>query len=117
MKLSTLQAQHTVCIAKLILYADSFGYELTWGDANRSKEAFGAWGVKKLYSAAFSVHKKRLAVDLNLIVNEEYIKDGNHPVYKLLGDYWKELHPLARWGGDFKSGDANHFSFEYKGYM
>lgn len=31
------------------------------------------------------------------------------------GIYWKSLHPLARWGGDFKSKDYNHFSLFHAG--
>ena len=59
--------------------------------------------------------------DLNLRVNGEYIKDGNHPVWHLIGAKWKSMHPKARWGGDFKDRkgrpkmDSNHISIEFLG--
>lgn len=60
-----------------------------------------------------SLHYVKLAQDLNLFVNGEYITDGDHPAYKEIGTFWESLHPLARWGGRF--GDANHFSVEWEG--
>lgn len=116
MKLSELQQEFTRCTAELILFAYRNGFKLTYGDAYRDARVHGELSAKKSYSAANSVHKLRLAVDLNLFVDGKYITDGNCDEYKLLGDYWKAIHPIARWGGDFKSGDANHFSFEYGGF-
>lgn len=113
MKLSTKQQQFTVCIAKLIIYADSLGYGLTVGDAFRDKRVHGDFGEKKSYSASKSVHKLRLASDFNLFVDGEYISDGEHEAWLKLGEYWESLHDLSRWGGRFK--DANHFSFEHLG--
>jgi hypothetical protein len=37
--------------------------------------------------------------------------------YRAAGEKWKTMHPLARWGGDFKRKDAVHFSFEHEGVM
>lgn len=44
------------------------------------------------------MHKQRLAIDLNLFRRGEYMT--NSEAHKLLGDYWKSLHPDCRWGGD-----------------
>lgn len=61
-----------------------------------------------------SLHLLKLAIDLQLFVNGAYQKDTE--AYKALGTYWKTLHPLARWGGDFTSRpDGNHFSLEHMG--
>ncbi len=35
--------------------------------------------------------------------------------YKVLGDKWKTMHSLARWGGDFRRADGGHFSLEHNG--
>ena len=102
-----------MCVAQLINYATAIGVQLTFGDAYRDPRVHGEFGAKKSYSASRSVHKLRLAVDLNLFVDGVYITTGNHPKYKLLGEHWESLHDLSRWGGRFK--DANHFSFEYYG--
>lgn len=53
--------------------------------------------------------------DLNLYVNGVYITDSGHAVWKKLGAKWKSMHPLCRWGGDFKRKDANHISIFFAG--
>jgi hypothetical protein len=53
-------------------------------------------------------HPKRLAIDLNLFVQDVYIT-GAHPVWVALGLFWVDLDPKNRWGGDFSNGDYNHF--------
>lgn len=62
-----------------------------------------------------SLHHKRLAQDLNLFVKGKYVTNGSHPAWKVLGEYWEALDPLCRWGGRFRSGDANHVSIAWKG--
>lgn len=113
MSLSSKQQRFTRCVGLLIEQAYKLGYALTFGDAYRDPRVHGAVGVKKSYAAASSVHKSRLAVDLNLFVDGDYITDGGHAAYAQLGEFWKGLDPDARWGGDFD--DANHFSFEHGG--
>lgn len=44
-----------------------------------------------------------------------FIADGAHPAYRLLGEKWRRLHFLARWGGDFSKPDSDHFSFAWGG--
>jgi hypothetical protein len=113
-KLSSKQQRFTRCISLLIAQAYKLGYSLTFGDAFRDKRVHGKWGVKGSYAAARSVHKRRLAVDFNLFVDDEYITSGDHIAYQQLGEFWEGLDPDARWGGHFD--DPNHFSFEHKGY-
>lgn len=114
MSLSAKQRRFTWCLTRLYAYIEERGYEFTLGDAYRDPRVHGKWGLKRGYSASRSVHKQRLAQDINLFVDGEYISDGNHPAYERLGNYWKSLDPDAVWGGDFR--DANHFSFEHRGY-
>lgn len=116
MSLRKKQSEFVKCVTALLVYGDAKGYEFTFGDAYRDPRVHGEVGVKlpKSYSHPSSVHKSRLAIDLNLFVDGAYISDGNHPAYQDLGAHWKTLHPMARWGGDFR--DANHFSFEHNGF-
>jgi hypothetical protein len=116
MSLSKTQQEFTRCVSELINFATAQGWGLTFGDAYRDKRVHGKFGVKRSYSAANSVHKMRLAVDLNLFVDDKYITDGGCEEYQLLGLAWVRMHKLARWGGQFEDGDANHFSFEYNGF-
>jgi hypothetical protein len=119
MSLSKLQQEFNECQGVLVSYAMMKGYKLTRGDGYRDPRVHGEFGEKKGYGSKWSCHKKRLAQDHNLFIDmdgdgkPDYITDGDHPAYKDLGEFWENLHPLARWGGWFD--DANHFSFEYKG--
>jgi hypothetical protein len=97
-------------IARLILWVEEHEeWDFTLGDGFRDKRAFGAMGEKKagVYGHINSFHKKRLAIDLNLFVDGDYIT-GDHPAWREIGAYWKNLHPENTWGGDFN--DSNHFS-------
>lgn len=103
MSLVNTQAEFAVCVARLILRAYQLGYQVTFGDAYRDPRV--------TYGHPNSVHRKRLAVDLNLFKDGKYLSATED--HKVLGEWWKSQHPLARWGGDFE--DGNHYSFEYEG--
>jgi D-alanyl-D-alanine carboxypeptidase-like protein len=112
MTLHEMQAAHTLCVAKLIEWVYGQGWELTWGEAYRTQEQ-AQWDATNHIGIVNSVHCQRLAVDLMLFINGVYQTAAE--AYQPLGDYWKTLNPLARWGGDFKSVDADHFSFTWQG--
>lgn len=115
MSLSKKQQRFTECVGKLIAHAYNLEYALTFGDAFRDKRVHGEFKTKKpgSYAAAASVHKLRLAIDLNLFVEGEYITTGEHVAYQQLGEFWEGLDSDACWGGRFD--DANHFSFTHWG--
>lgn len=99
-------------IAKLVTYAYAQGYELTFGEAWRST------ATARLYAEqgkgiANSLHCDRLAVDFNLFKDGVYITEP--AAYAALGAYWKTLDADARWGGDFHTVDADHFSLSFGG--
>ena len=97
-------------VGDLIRYAYSQGYELTLGDAYRDPRVHGIPGEKLAgsYSAAYSCHKLRLAIDLNLFVGGEYkTTDADHAP---LHDYWDSIGGAKR-----IPGDANHYSLEWEG--
>lgn len=60
-------------------------------------------------------HYMSIGQDLLLFDGNGGLLPGNHRAYRIAGSYWKSLHPLARWGGDFSSPDPDHFSFEHNG--
>ena len=60
-----------------------------------------------------SVHRYKLALDMFRVVGGKVSWDATH--YVALGEKWKSMHPLARWGGDFPNRDCVHFSFEHNG--
>lgn len=102
-------------IAEFIGWCFAQGYEVSLGDAYRDPRLHGAFGVKQSYGHARSCHKLRLAADLNLFTKGVF--QQNTEAHRPLGEKWKSMHPLARWGGDFSKPDGNHYSFEHEGAM
>ncbi len=98
-------------VARLIDKAYELGYEVSLGDAFRDPRVHGVMGVRKSYSHPSSAHKIRLAIDLNLFKNGEFLEQSED--HRPLGEWWEQQHPLARWGGRFN--DGNHYSFEHNG--
>jgi hypothetical protein len=113
MTLGQKQRLFTRLVGRLIEFAYDKGYELTLGDAYRDPRVHGEMGVKKSYSSAHSLHKERLAIDLNLFKGGVFLTTSED--HKPLGEYWKRLHPDCRWGGDFTRPDGNHYSFTHGG--
>jgi hypothetical protein len=113
MKLREQQSLFVRLVAHLILYAYEQGYELTFGEAWRTPEqarlnAANGTGI------ANSIHIDRMAIDLNLFKDGKFLTTSED--HRILGEYWKTLHPLCRWGGDFKPRpDGNHYSLEWQG--
>lgn len=107
MTLGQKQRLFTQAVARLILFAESLGYEMSMGHAERCKGC--PIGHKR------SLHKSRLAIDLNLFKNGRYLKKTSD--HQELGEYWerlgKELDVPLTWGGRF--GDGNHYSFSSGG--
>lgn len=100
-------------IGQFIVWCYANGYELTFGEAQRTQQQANANAVSGA-GISNSLHIIRLAVDLNLFIKGVY--QMNTEAYKPLGEKWKSMHPLARWGGDFqKLPDGNHFSLEHEG--
>lgn len=116
MKLRDKQKLFTRLVADLIAGIYAMGYSCTLGDGYRDPKIHGKYGEKKSYAASKSLHKIRLAIDLNLFDLEgNYIKDGGHEAYARVGKFWKLRHELCEWGGDEGRHDANHFSLAHDG--
>ena len=98
--------------AKFIEHAYAQGYELTEGEARRPRWVAEEY-ARRGKGIKTSNHCLRLAKDWNLFKDGEYLtKTEDH---RQLGEYWKNLHPLCRWGGDFQRRDGNHYSMEHGG--
>jgi hypothetical protein len=118
-RLAQKQALFARLMAQLTLWIFDQGWELTLSDGGvtlqRKVELQDGTRVKAIdrEHREGSLHYVRLAQDVNLFVDGEYITDGSHPAYQMIGRRWKGMDSLARWGGDF--GDANHFSLAHDG--
>ena len=101
MSLRAKQSKFVRMVGLLIDYAHMRGYELTFGDAYRDP--------RTPYGHPRSLHKSRLAIDLNVFKAGEYLGDGGE--YDDLGEFWEGIG--GSWGGRF--GDDNHFSLSHEG--
>lgn len=90
-------------VAKLILFANYQGFGITLGDAYRDPRV--------TYGHPNSLHKRRLAIDLNLFKDGQYLTETMD--HAPLGAYWESMG--GTWGGRF--GDGNHYSLEHDGMM
>lgn len=111
MTLGAKQRLMTRLLPRLIDKAYELGYELTLGDAYRDPRLHGDVGIKQGYGAAYSCHKSRLAIDLNLFLDGEYLTSSDD--HKPLGEFWEGLHELTCWGGRWN--DGNHYSITHEG--
>ena len=99
------QSLFAILVSRLIQEAYKRGYEITLGEAWRSEAEAERRGFKN------SLHRKRLAIDLNLFRDGVYLKNSED--HKPLGQWWEAQHELCRWGGRF--GDGNHYSVTHGG--
>ena len=91
-------------VAKLIQRSQELGYEVAVDEWTQHQ---GAGHMLK------SLHYSGLAVDLLLYRSGTYLQSTED--YRELGEFWKGLHPLCRWGGDFQRADGGHFSITWDG--
>jgi hypothetical protein len=103
------QSRFAAMVPGLINKAISMGYEVTLGDAYRDPRLHGAAGVKLGYGSANSLHKVRLAIDINLFKDGVFLQTSED--HLPLGEWWESQG--GSWGGRFK--DGNHYSMEYGG--
>lgn len=103
MTLRQKQSKFARMFALLILYAEQLGYEVTIGHVMRCQEC--PVGAKR------SLHKLKLAGDLNLFRNGVYLRSSKH--HEKLGEFWESMG--GTWGGRFKKPDGNHYSIEHGG--
>lgn len=101
-------------LAVLIMWVYSHpNWELTLGEGHvgDTDAADGDWDGPHRKGG---LHYQRLAIDLNLFIEDQYIANY-HQAWDDIGQFWKRLHNLCRWGGDFSHRDYNHFSIEHDG--
>ena len=91
-------------VALLILFINRSGYDCTGGEWHRTKEQ-AEWNAKKGIGIVNSLHRERIAIDLNLFKDGDYLESTED--HRLFGTFWESLDPLNRWGGRFE--DGNHY--------
>ena len=86
-------------IGLLIAYATQRGYELSFADAYRDPRV--------TYGHRQSLHRKRLAIDLNLFRQGKYLPATLDHLE--LGEFWESRG--GTWGGRFE--DGTHYSLKH----
>ena len=97
-KLLDNQTRFAYLVALLIQFAYAKGYKITFGDA------YAKTGHKRN-----SKHYSRLAIDLNLFKNGNYLT--NTESHKSLGEFWESLDSQCVWGGRWQ--DGNHYQYTH----
>jgi hypothetical protein len=100
MKLGEKQELFMRMIPLLIQYAHFLGYEVRGGDLYRH--------ITCSHGHPESAHRSKLAIDLNLFKDGEYIVDGTG--HRELHDLWDLLG-----GAERIREDLNHYSLEHEG--
>jgi hypothetical protein len=95
------QSRFVRMVARLLLHAEVLGFEITFGDAYRDPRCD--------YGSEVSLHRSRLAIDLNLFKGGKYLSTTED--HLPLGLYWESIG--GAWGGRFE--DGNHYSLEHQG--
>ena len=98
-KLIQAQNEFLLDVCKLVAYATSLGYVLTYGEAFRTQEQQAIYVKTGRSKTMESQHGKRLAVDFNIF--KDGVLQGRDGI-KPLGDYWESLRPENRWGGNWR---------------
>lgn len=113
MTLRMKQSLFARLLAQLITWIFDQGWEVTLaeGYVGDTDAADADYDGPHMRSGA---HYTRLGQDLSLFVKGEY-KPDLCPEWDAIGAKWLSMHPLCRWGGLFKSKDANHVSLFHEG--
>lgn len=107
MSLSDEQWEFLQDVARLIRFAGEKNMKLTGGELLRTPEQQELYYQQGKSKTLNSNHLKKLAIDLNLLVNGRL---ATREEYRPLGQYWESLDPKNRWGGNFKGFvDSPHF--------
>lgn len=100
MTLREKQSEFMRMVARLINHGNRLGYEFTGGDLYRDSRC--------LYGHKNSLHRVRLAIDLNLFKDGVFLADGTG--HDQLHDFWDSIGGAPR-----IPHDLNHYSLEHEG--
>ena len=112
MRLGRKQEIFSRCLAQLLVFAHSRGYEVRIGEVERSLDEAERLGFGD------SNHTRRLAADLHLFRDGKYLSSTRS--HRELGEFWEGLSAEwdgelveCCWGGHFS--DGNHYSLSHRG--
>jgi hypothetical protein len=93
------QEAFSLDVIKLMTKANELGFGIRLGEALRTPEQQKLYFASGASKTMDSQHLKKLAIDLNLIVQGRL---ATAKEITPLGKYWESLDPLNRWGGSWR---------------
>lgn len=112
--LNEKQAAFTLTAAEFVIWCHSQGLPVILAEAFRTEQQ-ARWNAEQGIGVVRSNHRLKLAHDYFRVADGGVTWEPSE--YQEIGAKWKSMHPLARWGGDFRNRDLVHFSFIHKGRM
>lgn len=103
-------------LARLLVFLEQRGYDVSTGEAKRPQEMQEIYFRQGKTKTLKSMHSRGLAIDLSLFKAGKYL--SNTEDYREAGEYWESLG--GRWGGRFgddpkteeiEGWDGNHFEW------
>lgn len=102
-ELVTKQQKFSLAVSLLANYAYYEGFKITFGECWRRPD--------NPHGHPNSTHKSRLAVDLNVFIEDDYLQgEQAEEAHNKLHDFWDMLG-----GSERIKQDLNHYSFEHNG--
>ena len=102
---SDKQAKFLLDACMLVQYATRLGFKVTAGELLRPQEMQVIYYNTGRSKTLHSLHKEKLAIDLNFFINGRYINvlapEESERILRPLGIFWESLDPKNRWGGNF----------------
>ena len=113
------QSKFMVMVSQLIQFATNLGYEMTFGETYVPDHLCPKCNHKVSKHIVDSTHYHRLAIDINLFKDGEYLTETH--LHLPLGQFWESKG--GSWGGRFDESspgagdgrDGNHYSIEHNG--
>lgn len=98
------------CMAKFVLAAEQENIRFLVYTFHRTAAEQAQKFNERKSQVTYSQHQDWLAIDIVLLGDGDEAVWTDHPQYRRLGQIWRGLHPLCRWGGDWKTlKDFGHF--------
>lgn len=107
-----LQQEYALALAELVVWIYDQGWAVTFGEGY-VRDTDSRDGDHDGPHRADGGHYKRLATDINLFVDGEWVRESTHPAWAQIHQHWLSLHPAA----GLIAHDANHFGFRHQGVL
>jgi hypothetical protein len=100
MSLREQQSAFAKDVAKLLVFCEQEGFEVTLGEVLRTEAQQAIYIKEGKSKTSNSMHLKKCAIDLNFFRDGNLIENAKE--LKEIGNYWESLDVQNRWGGSWR---------------